>query len=90
MYKTGQSSIKPGSPSTHAQGVIIFSGGRMGDVGFALAKGNQWLLAQKITEFYQQHFPDCFYLELTRTGRQGEEDYIHASGRLGRRNKIFP
>ena len=62
----------------HAGGVIIISGGRMGDVGFALGKGNIEL-ARQVTAFYQQHFSDRFYLELTRTGRQGEEDYIHAA-----------
>ena len=27
--------------------------------------------------FYQQHFPDRYYLELIRTGRQDEETYLH-------------
>ncbi len=60
----------------HSEGVIILSGGRMGDLGVYLTKGNVGL-AEKATAFYQQHFPDRFYLELTRTGRLGEEDYIH-------------
>jgi DNA polymerase-3 subunit alpha len=29
--------------------------------------------------WWQQHFPDRFYLELVRTGRPNEEDYIHAA-----------
>ena len=62
----------------HAAGVIILSGGRMGDIGFALGKGNLDMASQ-MASFYQQHFPDRFYLELTRTGRQGEESYIHAA-----------
>ena len=33
-------------------------------------------------EFYQTHFPDRFYLELIRTGRQGEEDYLHLAVEL--------
>ena len=60
----------------HSEGVIILSGGRMGDLGVYLTKGNVGL-AEKATAFYQEHFPDRFYLELTRTARVGEEDYIH-------------
>jgi DNA polymerase-3 subunit alpha len=60
----------------HAAGVIILSGGRMGDLGLTLTKGNVDA-AQRITEFYQQYFQDRYFLELVRTGRQGEEDYIH-------------
>ncbi|MDP5029481.1 MAG: DNA polymerase III subunit alpha [Paraglaciecola sp.] len=60
----------------HAKGLIILSGGRNGDLGLTLTKGNLDA-AKRITEFYQQHFYDRFYLELTRTGRLGEEDYIH-------------
>ncbi|MGJ8681751.1 DNA polymerase III subunit alpha [Paraglaciecola sp.] len=58
------------------EGVLIISGGKAGDLGQVLTKGNIEL-ANQITAFYQQHFPDCYYLELTRTGRLGEENYIH-------------
>jgi DNA polymerase III subunit alpha len=60
----------------HKDGLIILSGGRMGDLGMALTKGNMEL-AQEISNFYQQHFADHYYIELMRTGRNGEEDYIH-------------
>lgn len=30
-------------------------------------------------DFYQQYFPDCYYLELIRTGRPDEENYLHAA-----------
>jgi DNA polymerase-3 subunit alpha len=60
----------------HAAGVIIMSGGRSGDLGLTLTKGNVDS-ATRITEFYQTYFPERFFLELTRTGRPGEEDYIH-------------
>ncbi len=62
----------------HNQGIIVISGGLQGDVGLALAKNNS-KLASEISQFYQQHFVDRYYLELTRTGRPGEEDYIHAA-----------
>jgi len=60
----------------HSEGIIILSGGRQGDLGIALTKGNMPLV-QGISEFYRQHFADNYYLELTRTGRAGEEDYLH-------------
>jgi len=58
------------------EGLIILSGGREGDVGLALLKGND-ALALECLAFYQQYFPDRFYLELLRTGRENEERYLH-------------
>jgi len=60
----------------HNRGVIVLSGARQGDLGLALIKNNQ-PLASKIGDFFSQHFPDSFFIELVRTGRDGEEDYIH-------------
>ncbi len=60
----------------HKEGLIILSGGRVGEVGRALLKGNKPLVDACI-EFYQTHFEDHFYLELTRTGRADEESYLH-------------
>jgi DNA polymerase-3 subunit alpha len=63
--------------SEFSEGVIMLSGGREGDVGQALLAGNAELAEKRLQE-WQQHFPDRYYLELQRTGRDGEEDYIHA------------
>ena len=60
----------------HAEGVIILSGAQHGDVGVGLMKNNAKLLDSALA-FYESYFPDRFYLELIRTGRQGEEDYLH-------------
>ncbi|MCZ8527883.1 DNA polymerase III subunit alpha [Alteromonas sp. PRIM-21] len=60
----------------HSEGVIVLSGAQHGDIGVGLMKNNAKLLEDAL-EFYQTHFPDRFYLELIRTGRQGEEDYLH-------------
>ncbi len=59
----------------HAQGLIVLSGGREGPLGKALLKGNQASAAQ-LVEFYQTHFPDRFFLELIRTNRPDEDQYI--------------
>ncbi|MBL4239909.1 DNA polymerase III subunit alpha [Vibrio fluvialis] len=60
----------------YAEGLIILSGGKNGEIGRALLKGNQ-ALVEKCVEFYQTHFADNFYLELVRTGRADEESYLH-------------
>lgn len=58
-----------------SDGIIVLSGGRMGDVGKALLKEN-FAEAEKCLAFYQQHFPNHYYLSLCRTGRTDEERYI--------------
>ncbi|MEC8965688.1 DNA polymerase III subunit alpha [Alteromonas sp. 07-89-2] len=65
----------------HSEGVIALSGAQHGDVGVGLMKNNAKILDSAL-EFYQTHFPDRFYLELIRTGRQGEEDYLHLAVEL--------
>ncbi|MDE1514441.1 DNA polymerase III subunit alpha [Vibrio sp. dsl-7] len=60
----------------HAAGLIVLSGGKNGEIGRALLKGNQQQVAQCVA-FYQTHFADHFYLELIRTGRADEESYLH-------------
>jgi DNA polymerase-3 subunit alpha len=63
------------------QGLILLSGGREGDIGKALLKGNHQLVNQMVI-FYQSHFHHHFYLELIRTGRENEENYLHLAVEL--------
>ncbi len=62
-------------------GLIALSGGREGELG-------QYLLNDKFDEaksrslLWQKLFPDRFYLELQRTGREGEAAYIHQAVEL--------
>lgn len=60
----------------YSKGLILLSGGRHGDIGRALLKGNQPQV-DSLVDFYQTHFPDRYYLELLRTGRPDEETYLH-------------
>ncbi len=71
----------------HAEGVIILSGASKGDVGVALTKNNAKLLEQSVN-FYQTHFPDRYYIELIRTGRSGEEDYLHLAVELAEQRAL--
>ncbi|RMD69653.1 MAG: DNA polymerase III subunit alpha, partial [Gammaproteobacteria bacterium] len=59
-------------------GLIALSGGREGDVGQALLKGDADG-ARRLLEGWLERFPDRFYLELIRTGREGEEAYIEGA-----------
>jgi len=60
----------------HSDGLIALSGGVAGDIGQALLAAKPALAAERLA-FWQQCFPDSFYLELQRSGRPGEEDYLH-------------
>ncbi len=59
-----------------AEGLIALSGGRDGDVGRALLGGGD---AAERLDYWQRLFPEAFYLEISRTGREGEEEYLHAA-----------
>ncbi|WP_038183487.1 DNA polymerase III subunit alpha [Vibrio rhizosphaerae] len=71
----------------HSAGLIVLSGGKNGDIGQALLKGNQKLVEQCV-DFYQAHFPDRFYLELIRTGRLDEETYLHFAIELAEQHDL--
>ncbi|NGZ12750.1 DNA polymerase III subunit alpha [Vibrio aestuarianus] len=72
----------------YAEGLIVLSGAKNGEIGKALLKGNH-ALVDKCVEFYQTHFADRFYLELIRTNRADEETYLHFALELAE-NKQLP
>jgi len=71
----------------YSNGLIALSGGRSGDIGQALLAANTDE-AERLLAEWQAWFPNCFYLELQRTGRDGEEAYIHAAVDLAIRRDI--
>src|SRR5690554_5741471 len=62
-------------------GLIVLSGGRMGDVGQLLASGKAAEARDAATR-WARAFPDHYYLELQRTGAEGDETYVQAAMRL--------
>ncbi len=58
----------------YSEGLIILSGGRVGDVGQALL-ANDFALAKERALHWATHFPQRFYLEIQRTGRADETFY---------------
>ena len=63
---------------SRAEGLIVLSGARMGDVGRALM-ADKAELAEERARYWMQLFPDAFYLELQRTFRGGDEECLHMS-----------
>ena len=63
---------------THAEGVLALSGGCQGEFGQLLINGHD-AEARASLQRWMTTFPDRFYIELHRTGRLGEEDYLHAA-----------
>ncbi len=60
------------------EGVIALSGGKFGDIGVALIGGRKGQ-AREALNGWMADFPNRFYLELQRTGRENDEDYLHAA-----------
>lgn len=71
----------------YSEGLIILSGGREGDIGKALIKGNMELVDEMVS-FYQQHFHNNFFIELIRTGRENEETYLHLAVEIAEKYQL--
>ncbi len=71
----------------HREGVIVLSGGTQGDIAKKLLKENS-SEAESAASFYQEFFPDHFYLSLSRTGRPDEERYIQAALKLAEEHDL--
>ncbi|QNS01945.1 MAG: DNA polymerase III subunit alpha [Buchnera aphidicola (Pentalonia nigronervosa)] len=58
------------------QGLILLAGGCQGEIGKVLLRKDISLLSFCLS-FYKKYFSNAFYLEILRTGREYEEDYLH-------------
>ena len=72
--------------SQHSAGLIALSGGREGDVGQALINQHP-NKARQYAQRWMKDFPDRFYIELQRTGREQEQRHerhaLHLAAELG-------
>ncbi len=64
-----------------ATGLLALSGAMGGDIGMALANGNE-ALARKLATQWSQVFPASFYIELQRAGNAGTEAYVQQAVKL--------
>lgn len=60
------------------EGVIALSGGKFGDIGKALLRGDDASASHRLQQ-WMTLYPQRFYLELQRTNRAGDENYLHAA-----------
>ena len=65
----------------YSEGVIALSGGKHGDIGMALL-GGRAPQAVELLQAWMSDFPNRFYLELQRTGRENDESYLHLAVEL--------
>ena len=59
------------------EGLILLSGGVQGDLGQRLL-ANEHESAENLLDWYRESFGDRFYVEVSRTGRINENEYIDA------------
>ncbi|CAH0443712.1 DNA polymerase III subunit alpha [Ralstonia syzygii subsp. syzygii] len=64
-----------------ATGLLALSGAMGGDIGMALANGNE-ALARKLAAQWSSVFPEAFYIELQRAGQAGTEAYVQRAVKL--------
>ncbi|MEN9463958.1 MAG: hypothetical protein RL217_139 [Pseudomonadota bacterium] len=68
-------------------GLLLLSGAREGDIGQRLIKGKSDAALALVQE-YRRHFPERFYLEVQRTGQEGEEAVIKGSVALAQAQQV--
>lgn len=71
----------------YKKGLLLISGAQKGDLGKLLIKGNKTLI-KKCLKFYQKHFFNNFYLELTKIGHPEEEYYLKLALNLAHKKSI--
>ncbi len=74
----GRALLEPEWLMAANEGLIVLSGGREGDVGRALL-ADRGAEARQLLDRWLAAFGDRYYLELIRTGRPNEEDYLYAA-----------
>lgn len=77
----GNAYIKREWIKEYSAGVLMLSGAKYGDVGRALVAGRR-AQAEELAREWAELFPGRYYLELQRTGRAGDEDYLHSAVNL--------
>ena len=64
--------------SEYNEGVIALSGAREGDVGQAILSNKLEISSEKLFE-WMKLYPNRFYLEVQRCGREGDEKHLHGA-----------
>ncbi len=83
----GQAVLEQDWIARASEGLIALSGAKEGDIGQALLAGDQARAEQQL-QYWQQVFAQRFYLELQRTDRNDDEEYLHAAVRLAEKFQV--
>ncbi|EIK97848.1 DNA polymerase III subunit alpha [Pseudomonas sp. M47T1] len=76
--RNGQVIIEREWVAEASEGVICLSAAKEGEIGVALLGGNP-LDAEVLLQEWMAVFPDRFYVEIQRTNRTNDEEYLHAA-----------
>ena len=68
-------------------GLIVLSGAKAGDIGQALL-AQKMQHAENLATAWAELFPGRFYIELQRTGRPQDEEYLHRAVRLAEKLQL--
>jgi len=74
----GKTTMRKSWVEEKSEGLIALSAGRQGDVGRAILSGRRED-ARQLVKDWMRIFPDSYYLELQRTSRSEEEEYIYGA-----------
>jgi len=74
LDEVGETRIEKHVLLEYGEGLIILSGGRNGELGQTILRGD-YGLAREIALDWQRCFPDRFYIEIQRTNRSEEDAY---------------
>ena len=70
-----------------SEGLIALSGGIYGDLANSLRTGNDDLINSSIN-YWKKNFPESFYIEITRTGKDFEDEYISHAIEISKKHNI--
>ncbi len=77
----GHATVEKDWLAEHSGGLIALSGGVYGALGQPLIDQNESQIQEEL-DYWRKHFPERYYLELQRTGREHENAYIDAAVEL--------
>jgi DNA polymerase-3 subunit alpha len=69
------------------EGLLVLSGGKDGEFGQAVLSNREDRIGELVAE-WTKHFSGRFYIQIQRTGRAGEDDYLHAIVPIAAANQI--
>lgn len=82
--RQGVAYVETGWVAQYSEGLIALNGAREGEIGQALLADNL-PIAEQLAQQWSAYFPDSFYIELQRTGREDEQLYLQRAVALAER-----